>query len=160
MFNKFKNKLKSAFKSQTPSEGEKAVEEKATEPAAAPSGKGSAKARSADLPAPAASPEAVKEGESGIVMLDSGVVVLESDSGAAAKVSVPAIPPGPSATTFVPADVAWAVPSLHAPPRPGAEARAEGRSDEPGWDEILERARARARAAVTAAAAAPPRRQG
>jgi hypothetical protein len=111
-------------------------------------------------------PEAVKESESGIDMLDSGVVVLEPDSGGAAKVSAPALPPGPSATTFVPAEVAWAVPSLHAPPRPGAEtapARADGRSDEPGWDEILERARARARAAVTAGAGAGganSRRQG
>ena len=97
--------------------------------------KGSSKETPPPLP-----PDAWMESESGMVITESGIIIIDPtlmDSPGAAP------PPPPRG---VPADSAWALPNL---PRPGAVPtapagpRAAGRSTEDmDWDEVLARARA------------------
>jgi hypothetical protein len=120
-------------------------------------------------------PDAWKEAESGMVITESGIIIIDSNAHEASR----AAPPRP-ASMVVPADSAWALPSL---PRPGApnpspvSANVTSPSPSPmsssattttasnraanaeslNWDEVLARAKARISAVPDPLPSTPPK---
>jgi hypothetical protein len=104
-------------------------------------------------------PDAWKEAESGMVITESGIIIIDPSAHEASR----AAPPRP-ASMVVPADSAWALPSL---PRPGAPVStsattttannraADGESL--NWDEVLARAKARISAVPDPLPSTPPK---
>ena len=90
-------------------------------------------------------PDAWAESESGMVITESGIIILDPAAVEAHRASPPSRPP----LRGVPADTAWAVPSL---PRPGATSpvpapmsaasTTTSSSANSDWDQVLARARA------------------
>jgi hypothetical protein len=104
-------------------------------------------------------PDAWKEAESGMVITESGIIIIDPNAHEASR----AAPPRP-ASMVVPADSAWALPNL---PRPGAPmstsastTTASNRAADAeslNWDEVLARAKARISAVPDPLPSTPPK---
>lgn len=89
-------------------------------------------------------PDAWKEAESGMVITESGIIIIDPNALDAA------MPPSSRAAASVPADSAWAMPTL---PKPGSPVSSQATAPSPApmsassatseWDEVLARAKAR-----------------
>jgi hypothetical protein len=97
------------------------------------------------LTPPPLPPDAWNEAESGMVITESGIIIIDPSAVEANR----AAPPRPASMT-VPADSAWALPSLSspasAPTSTAAATTGSNRRDDGealNWDEVLARAKAR-----------------
>lgn len=112
----------------------------------------------AQMTPPPLPPDAWNEAESGMVITESGIIIIDPNAVEANR----AAPPRPASMT-VPADSAWALPTLNAPapaPPSTASTAAGGRANDPGslnWDEVLARAKARISAVPDPASPATPK---
>jgi hypothetical protein len=110
------------------------------------------------LTPPPLPPDAWNEAESGMVITESGIIIIDPNAVEANRAS----PPRPASMT-VPADSAWALPSLTSPaPAPMSTAAATGsnRNDSAeslNWDEVLARAKARISAVPDPFTPTPPK---
>jgi hypothetical protein len=108
------------------------------------------------LTPPPLPPDAWNEAESGMVITESGIIIIDPSAVEANR----AAPPRPASMT-VPADSAWALPSLSSPaPTSTAAATGSNRNDgaEPlNWDEVLARAKARISAVPDPFTPTPPK---
>jgi hypothetical protein len=118
-------------------------------------GNGKRSGKGKDTPPPLPPDAWAAESESGMVITESGIIIIDPALMDANKVA----PPRP-ASMIVPADSAWALPNL---PRPGAatpvSANATSASDAGAlnWDEVLARAKARINAVPDPGPGSPPK---
>jgi hypothetical protein len=107
------------------------------------------------LTPPPLPPDAWNEAESGMVITESGIIIIDPNAVEANR----AAPPRPASMT-VPADSAWALPSLSSPsPAPAAAASAKPESSASlNWDEVLARAKARISAVPDPAPSTPSKK--
>jgi hypothetical protein len=119
---------------------------------AKPTSRSKAKRNKQGLTPPPLPPDAWNEAESGMVITESGIIIIDPSAVEANR----AAPPRPASMT-VPADSAWALPSLSSPsPAPAAAASAKPESSASlNWDEVLARAKARISAVPDPAPSTP-----
>jgi hypothetical protein len=116
------------------------------------------KRKSQALTPPPLPPDAWNEAESGMVITESGIIIIDPSAVEANRAS----PPRPASMT-VPADSAWALPSLSSPaPTPMSTAASTGNNRNDGaeslnWDEVLARAKARISAVPDPGTSTPPK---
>ena len=117
------------------------------------------KRKQQSLTPPPLPPDAWNEAESGMVITESGIIIIDPNALEASR----AAPPRPASMT-VPADSAWALPSMtspapSAPMSAAATTTGSNRNDGEAlnWDEVLARAKARISAVSDPGTSTPPK---